>query len=113
MIESAQIPKGQKEELLAHIGSWSRDLNTGEIYWSNEHYRIFGYTDYSTEITMELIYDHIHPDDREKFNYEIELSNMDLGIFSFEFRIITKDGKLKKLMSRGEVERDSEGKSLG
>ena len=27
---------------MAHIGNWDWDLVTGEVYWSDELYRIFG-----------------------------------------------------------------------
>ncbi len=33
-----------KAQNVAHIGSWSRDLNTDQVHWSDEMYRIFGLT---------------------------------------------------------------------
>src|SRR6202022_4362223 len=48
---------------LSHTGSFGWNVSSGEIYWSDETYRIIGF-DRSTKPTFERVYQRIHPDDR-------------------------------------------------
>src|SRR6202048_530650 len=48
---------------LSHTGSFGWNLSSGEIYWSDETYRMVGF-DRSTQPTFERMYERIHPDDR-------------------------------------------------
>jgi PAS domain S-box-containing protein len=48
---------------MAHIGNWDNDLVTGELYWSDEMYRIFGCNP-REGITYYKFLSYIHPDDR-------------------------------------------------
>src|SRR5271155_2464903 len=49
---------------LSRTGSFGWDVSSGEIYWSDETYNIFGY-DRSVKPTFELVVERIHPDDRD------------------------------------------------
>ncbi len=51
-------------EQLAHIGSWSWDIASGTVIWSDETYRIFGMRPQEVEMTRERFLSYIHPDDR-------------------------------------------------
>ena len=48
---------------LSRTGSFGWDLSTGELYWSEETYRIFG-LDLQTKPTLAFLIDRTHPDDR-------------------------------------------------
>ena len=47
----------------SHTGSFGWDLASGEIYWSEETYRIFEYEPASAP-SLQLVLDRTHPDDR-------------------------------------------------
>ncbi len=49
---------------IAYIGSWSWDLDSNEITWSDEHYRIVGLRPQEVPMTAERAASYIHPDDR-------------------------------------------------
>src|SRR5262249_28806941 len=52
---------------IARLGSWELDLTGKDILtWSDETYRIFGYTPGEMPVTRELFFQAVHPDDREK-----------------------------------------------
>lgn len=61
----------EKDELLnkaheiAHLGSWSLDLISNKLVWSDEIYRIFGMEPNEFPATYEGFLDAVHPDDRE------------------------------------------------
>ena len=47
---------------LSHTGSFGWRLSSGEIFWSDETFRIFGY-DRTTTPTFDLVLQRVHPDD--------------------------------------------------
>src|SRR5580692_6536548 len=48
---------------LSHTGSFGCTPSTGEMFWSEETFRIYGY-DQSTKPTVEHVLQRVHPDDR-------------------------------------------------
>jgi len=51
-------------EKISHTGCWARNPTTGELFWSQEEWRIFGLDPKKTELSYQLFLNMIHPDDR-------------------------------------------------
>lgn len=49
---------------MAHLGNWSWNLVTGEVYWSDELYRIFGRDPQKSGASYEELINYVHPDSR-------------------------------------------------
>ncbi len=82
---------------VAHIGSYCCEFSTGEVTWSEEQYRIFGYEPFEVNPTVELVIEHIHPDDRPKF-HEVNKALLNQKTpYDMEYRIICKDGDTKTI----------------
>ena len=81
---------------LSHTGSFGWDVLGGEIYWSEETFRIFGYEE-ATEPTAELMLQRTHPDDRELVQRVIDRAQQDKKLFDFEHRLLMPDGSVKYL----------------
>ena len=79
---------------LSHTGSFGWDISTGEIFWSDETFRIFEF-DPKTEITIELIVRRTHPDDRQAVQQVIENASRDRTPFALEHRLLMSDGSIK------------------
>lgn len=58
------LNQGQK---LAHVGSWSFDLATQKIEWSDETFNIFGFDSKKGAPEFDAMVSRIHTDDRESF----------------------------------------------
>ncbi len=104
----------QNEELLrkaqeiAHLGSWSWDLATDQLSWSEEMYRIYG-IDPGSSLTFETLLDVIHPDDREHHQLlAAELKEGKVGP-SFRYRILRPNGAVRYLYGMGLTEKDESG----
>lgn len=82
---------------LSHTGSFGWVPATGEIYWSEETYRIFGY-DPSIKPTVALVLDRTHPDDRDHLKQLID-SAARRSEFVTEHRLVMPDGSIKFLRS--------------
>ena len=61
----AYLVNGQE---LSHVGSYARRAATGEGYWSDETYRIFGLDPRAPAPTLEQMRQIVHPDDRDPFD---------------------------------------------
>lgn len=51
---------------IAKLGGWSWDITTGALAWSDEIFRIFGYSPQEFPPTYEGFLAAVHPDDRDK-----------------------------------------------
>lgn len=76
---------------IAHIGSWDWNLVTGEVYWSDELYRIFGLAPRKFGLPYNEILDYIHPEDRKYADTAIKRS-LNGEPYEIDYRIITADG---------------------
>ena len=79
---------------LSHTGSFGWCPSTGEIFWSEETFRIFEY-DPITKPTVELVLDRVHPEDRAEVQEQIERATRDGRDFDFEHRLLMPDGSVK------------------
>jgi len=79
---------------LSHTGSFGRSLLNGEIYWSDETYRIFE-VDRSAQPTLESVIERIHPEDRDQVRDTIDRATNERTGFDFEYRFLKPDGSVK------------------
>ena len=50
---------------LSHSGTFGWKVSSGELVWSDETYRILGFTR-ETNPTLDLVFDRIHPEDVDR-----------------------------------------------
>ena len=81
---------------LSHTGSFGWRVDTGEIIWTAETFRIFGY-DPATRPTLELVIARTHPDDRADVQSTVDKATRDQKDFEHEYRLLMPDGSLKHL----------------
>ena len=63
IIESEQILNKSQE--IAHVGSWTLELDDMSLFWSDETYRIFGYDPQEFSLNFNNFKKCVHPDDLE------------------------------------------------
>jgi hypothetical protein len=61
----------EEAQRLSHTGSFGWRPSTGEIFWSEETFRIFQY-DQTTIPTVELVVQRVHPEDAASAKQTIE-----------------------------------------
>lgn len=95
-------------------GVWRWRLDTGEVEWSGRAYAILGYGQDELDMSVEQWKSMLHPDDLENsVRTELEGINGPDGSFSVEFRLRTRDGSWRWILSRGKViRRTSDGSPL-
>src|SRR5260370_30289550 len=93
---------------LSHTGSFGWYVSSGEIFWSDETYRIFAY-DRSVKPTMDSVVQRVHPQDRADFQKVIENVSKSGTDFEHEYRLVMQSGVMKHVHVRAHALRDSSG----
>src|SRR3984957_2952446 len=79
---------------LSHTGSFGWRPSTGEIFWSEETFRIFQY-DRTTIPTWELVLQRVHPEEATSVKQTIERASQDGKDFEHEYRLVIPEGAIK------------------
>src|ERR687893_1943241 len=97
---------------LAHLGSWEWDVKTGEVSWSDETFRIYGYEPKEFVPTLDKLMELVHPDDRELVRKNIDAALYEHESYDFEPRIVRPDGEERVVHRQAEVILDEEDEPL-
>ncbi|HLP49352.1 MAG TPA: ATP-binding protein [Chitinophagales bacterium] len=99
----------QSEELykqaqaLTHIGNWTWFIQTNQIIWSDEMFRIYGIEPQSEQISFDRFISLIHPDDRQGRMEQINTALQTLNCPDYTMRIIRPDGRQVMLEGKSEI----------
>jgi PAS domain S-box-containing protein len=101
----AFLAQGQS---ISHTGSFGWSVVSGEIYWSEESYNIFG-GDRDLRPTLELIFQRIHPDDRDLVQQALDKAINKETDFDIEHRLLMPDGGVKHVHVLARASKTSSG----
>lgn len=93
---------------LSRTGSFGWDVVTGEIFWSDETFRIFE-CDRTTKPTVEFIVQRTHPEDRAAVQKILERASIDGNHFDHEYRLLMPDGSVRYVHTVVRAARDALG----
>jgi|GEM_PF-2195468 len=88
----ASLANAQK---IAHMGNWWLNMQTGELHWSDEIYRIFGQQPGEFEPSYERFYSTVHPDDRDAVKKTEQAAFARHQPHSIDHRIVLPDGSIR------------------
>jgi len=95
---------------IAHLGHWDWVIDTGELTWSDEVFRIFDVNPDEFKPNLKSFMSKIHRDDQQKLIEHIEMAlNNPKCHYAVEHRIILPDGTVKKTAEWGKVHTDEAG----
>src|SRR5258705_2663967 len=94
----AFLTEGQR---ISHTGSWSWDVSSGKVAWSEEHFRIFGFDPEKTEPSFQLFLETVHPEDRSFIERSLDEAIKEKRGFDLEFRMLLADGYVKHVQAVG------------
>jgi PAS domain S-box-containing protein len=93
---------------LSHTGSFGWKPDTGEIVWSDETYSIFEF-DKGFKLTMELLVQRVHPEDRAGFQKIVDGASAGVTQFEHTYRLLLPDGRVKHVHALAHVLQDASG----
>jgi PAS domain S-box-containing protein len=97
-----------KAQRLSRTGSFGWNVTTGEIFWSDETFRILQY-DRAERPTLELLFRRAHPEDLAAVQGTLQQASNDGHDFDHEFRLVMPDGSVKYLHAVAHATRDKSG----
>ncbi len=105
----ARLAEAQR---LAHLGGWEWDVQTDEISWSDEVYRIYGLKPQSVVPSFDRFMEVVHPDDRNLVRTIIDEALDGGRPYDVEHRVVRPDGEVRVVHRRAEVVRGEGGVPL-
>lgn len=116
LIHSRRSLKEAKRNLdeaqqLARLGSWERNLVTGNGYWSENHFRLFGIPQSDSAPSMDQFFRLIHDADRTMARETVYSAIQTGSSYEIQYRL-ANDTAERIFLSRGKVSSDDGGASL-
>src|SRR5437588_474277 len=102
----AFLAEGQR---LSLTGSFSWRLDTDEITFSEELYRIFEF-DYDAPVMLEQIVARVHPEDIPLLSEKMDLARRNINDHDYAIRLRMPDGRVKYLRTKSYGIRDRDGR---
>jgi PAS domain S-box-containing protein len=100
------LAQGQQ---ISHTASWAWKVATEPLYWSEEHFRIFGLDPEIDQPSSSLFMERVHPEDRAPFKELLSRAVREKSDFEHEYRIVLPDGSIKFLRTLGQPRVSSSG----
>lgn len=102
----ARLTEAQR---IARLGNWERNIKTGQGWWSEETYKIFGMAPEDFSPTLESFLGGVHPEDREMVKSAIDRCMAGKEPYSIEYRILLPNGAQRTIYGRGTWRTDASG----
>jgi PAS domain S-box-containing protein len=101
-----------QSQRIARMGSWSVDLTTGCVTWTENTYQLCGVSPETFVPSVEALIGLVHPDDRGAVQGYIQASFAGENPGDLEFRVPLPDGQVRFLCGQGEMFRDDTGRPV-
>lgn len=89
---------------LAKIGSWSWEVATGRVIWSDEMYELYGFKPHEISPSFDTLLRYTLPEDRPASHIALEEAKRNKQPFDFFYRIVRPDGAIRTLRAMGIIE---------
>lgn len=88
-------PLAERAEQAAGLGSWELDLDSGDVIWSDNLFRLMGLEVGEVEPTVDYFLSHTHPDDRPELRAAVDRLRAGGEVEFVEYRIIRPSGEVR------------------
>ena len=110
----ASVLQAREEQMaeaqaITHVGSWSWDVKTDRVSWSDELYRIYGIAPEEFTGTLAGYLSRVHPDDRARVTEVVRRAMANRESWELSERIVRPDGSVRTLKTIGRVLTDEAG----
>ncbi|HEX2935529.1 MAG TPA: PAS domain S-box protein [Bacteroidales bacterium] len=102
-LKTELLDKLKEAQQIGKVGSWDWNLQTGEVWWSDELYKIFELNPKTFTPSVENNAKFVHPEDTEGYHSAAARCIKTGEFLEYELRIITPLGKIKNCKSTAKV----------
>jgi PAS domain S-box-containing protein len=89
-----------RAEQLAGMGSWEWDLDTDELFWSDNRFRLSGLEPGQIIPTIDYSLERVHPGDAPRLERRLELARETGSMPPVEYRLLLCDGTTRHFRAR-------------
>jgi two-component system cell cycle sensor histidine kinase/response regulator CckA len=113
--DTESVSLAEREELLreaegiAQFGTWTWDIGSGRVTWSDQMYRILDLDPAEVAPSVEVFFMAVHPEDRERAQAASEQGIKDGVLPPVDCRIVRPDGSIRHTTSSGVYLFDADG----
>ena len=101
-----------QSERLSHTGTWALNVATGELFWSEEHFRILGLDPQMVTPRYPGAIRVIHAEDRGSVIEALERAISEKTEFDTECRVVRPDGTIRFIRSLAQPVRNKAGQVI-
>jgi PAS domain S-box-containing protein len=111
--QSLQVNRDRLDLVLqaSQLGLWYCDLPFDKLVWNDKCKEHFGLTP-DTEVTIDLFYAQLHPDDRERTRTAIDQSIEQKSGYDIDYRTVAPDGQVRWIRAIGRGFYDATGNPM-
>ncbi|BAY25180.1 two-component sensor histidine kinase [Calothrix sp. NIES-2100] len=84
-----------------HIGAWDWNLQTGEVIWNDNTFRLMGLEPRKSEMDYQLWRNCVHPEDIDRVEQAVFKALREHTNFEAEYRIVYPDGRVRWITGKG------------
>jgi PAS domain S-box-containing protein len=97
---------------MARMGSWELDPASGEVFWSDEMFRILGHEPRQCQPSLDALLRQSHPKDTERLREAFRQISTEEAPITLDHRILLPNGSERHLLSHIEAQTDNEGRRV-
>lgn len=97
---------------LAKFGNWTMDIVTNEMNWSDEVFRIFGFSPNSINPSLNNYLDSVHPLDKGRVEAFFETATRDGRVHRMQHRILVAGKTIKTIALQAKVNYDETSQNI-
>jgi two-component system, cell cycle sensor histidine kinase and response regulator CckA len=94
----------------AGLGTWERNIRTGELIASEAFSRLYGYGPEEPVTSVDMVFRRIHPEDMDNVHARVTNAIEGKGDYDAEYRVVWPDASVHWVHSKGRLLRDAHGK---
>lgn len=99
----------KRAQQVGRMGGWERNLDTEEVWWSDERFRLHGMSPGSEMPNYEEFLNRIVPEDRSLVEQKMNMAWTTGESTSFEFRVAMPDDTIRTIFSFAELDFGGDG----
>lgn len=104
--------KLKEAQRIAKIGNWEFNLQTQELFWSDEVYAILGIVREGKSLLYADFLEFLHPDDIDKVQHAFLNAIKYHKPYEVTHRVLLKNGDVKVVQEKSEIYYDEQGQAL-
>ncbi|QDX81415.1 hypothetical protein B9N43_09260 [Denitratisoma sp. DHT3] len=105
----ASLDRLNEAQRIAMLGSWTLDLRSNHLEWSDEIYRIFEIDPATFSASYQGFLDAVHPEDRQRVDEVFSDCLKNGSAYEIIHRLLLADGRVKHVHERGEIRYAADG----